>query len=188
MSGIMALGSLSLIISLSGCSLVPTVHTPIHKSERGTVALRTFSDQDFQATHPKVLEPTHGQSPAGVTCPGTKGNVSNTYDWGSYNRLKLFQQIKLNFSPRFWPLLFLKLQRKNTSPFCSVTLPQTKVNNPALWARLFTKRVPSPISFGPPEIKNSHGCFIHHCKKCSSITRISSKNLPRASLQHQFPG
>ena len=101
MSGIMALGSLSLIISLSGCSLVPTVHTPIHKSERGTVALRTFSDQDFQATHPKVLEPTHGQSPAGVTCPGTKGNVSNTYDWGSYNRLKLFQQIKLNFSPRF---------------------------------------------------------------------------------------
>ena len=54
----MALGSLSLIISISGCSLVPTVPTPIHESERGTVALRTFSDQNFQTAHPKVLEPT----------------------------------------------------------------------------------------------------------------------------------
>ena len=58
MSAITAWGSFALIMSLSACSLVPTVQTPIHQSERGTVALRTFSDSEFKASHPKTLEST----------------------------------------------------------------------------------------------------------------------------------
>lgn len=57
-SVITALGSLALLMSISACSLVPTVQTPIHQSERGTVALRTFSDPEFKASHPKTLEST----------------------------------------------------------------------------------------------------------------------------------
>ena len=53
-----AVGSLALIMSISACSLVPTVQTPIHQSERGTIALRTFSDPEFKASHPKTLEST----------------------------------------------------------------------------------------------------------------------------------
>ena len=52
------LGFLVLIMNISACSLVPTVQTPIHQSERGTVALRTFSDSEFKASHPKTLEST----------------------------------------------------------------------------------------------------------------------------------
>ena len=52
------LGFLVLIMNISACSLVPTVQTPIHQSERGTVALRTFSDPGFKASHPKALEST----------------------------------------------------------------------------------------------------------------------------------
>ena len=55
---ITVLGSLALIMSISTCSLVPIVQTPIHQSEQGTVALRTFSDQEFKASHPKTLKLT----------------------------------------------------------------------------------------------------------------------------------
>ena len=58
MSVITAWSSLALIMSISACSLVPTVQTPIHQSEQGTVALRTFSDPEFKASHPKALEST----------------------------------------------------------------------------------------------------------------------------------
>ena len=51
-------GFLALIMSISACSLVPTVQTPIFQNERGTVALRTFSDPGFKASHPKTLEST----------------------------------------------------------------------------------------------------------------------------------
>ena len=58
MSVITALGSLAMIMSIAACSSVPTVQTPIHQSERGTVALLTFSDPEFKASHPKTLEST----------------------------------------------------------------------------------------------------------------------------------
>ena len=46
------------MVSLSGCALTPTIRTPIHESDRGIVALRTFSDPNFQASHPKDFEPS----------------------------------------------------------------------------------------------------------------------------------
>jgi hypothetical protein len=55
---ITALGFLALIMSIAACSSVPIVQTPIHQSERGTVALRTFSKPEFKASHPKTLEST----------------------------------------------------------------------------------------------------------------------------------
>lgn len=58
LSVITALGFLALLMSISACSSVPIVQTPIHQSERGTVALRTFSDPEFKASHPKTLEST----------------------------------------------------------------------------------------------------------------------------------
>ena len=58
MSAVPALGFLALIMNISTCSFVPTVQTPIHQSEQGTVGLRTFSNPEFKASHPKTLEAT----------------------------------------------------------------------------------------------------------------------------------
>jgi hypothetical protein len=58
MSAVPALGFLALLLNISACSFVPTVQTPIHQSEQGAIALRTFSDPEFKASHPKTLAST----------------------------------------------------------------------------------------------------------------------------------